>query len=150
MFRISTTAVIIWVAGLVVGVPLAVWYLLFQAEREQYALLITFIIGWPFLYWPTVGPVIMAVKARAVYKSLMQATSGDDLRRRLANGEAEEVVIDLIARENRVPRWVARRVYRCILRVAATSGASATDAVEQPLPPSHPGPRDALEPGRKC
>jgi len=121
MARCSILAVIVWVVGLMTAVPLAVWHLLFHAPREQYALLITFIIGWPFLYWPTVGPILMLVKLRSVYRGLRQVRSGAELRRKLAEGETEDVIIDFIARENRIPKFLARRAYRYILRLLATS-----------------------------
>ena len=44
----TATAVIVWIAGLVTFVPYAVYYLLFQAPRDQYAFLIASILFWIF------------------------------------------------------------------------------------------------------
>jgi hypothetical protein len=99
MFRYDRIAVIVWVIGLVTGVPFAGYYLLFHARRDEYALLIIFLIGWPFLYWPTVGPILLLLKLRAVYRSLRQVSSVDELRRRLSEGETEDVIIAWIAGE---------------------------------------------------
>jgi biopolymer transport protein ExbB/TolQ len=130
MSRHSKLAILIWVIGLVVGVPLAVYYLLFWARREEYALLIAFIIGWPFLYWSVVGPILLLLKARAVYRSLQQVTSLEDLRQKLSNGESEDEIVALIAGDNHIPKWLARRVYRYLLRVVATSDKAKAAVVE--------------------
>ena len=141
MVRYGVVAVVVWVIGLVTAVPLAVSYLLFHAPREQYALLITFIIAWPVGYWSVVGPILLLLKLRFVYRGLRQATSADEFRRKLSSGETEEVVIDWIAHEYRIPKCLARRAYRCILRRIAPSGRPEPGAVEQPhlIPgcPSH-------------
>ncbi len=130
MSRYGILAAIVWLIGLVTAVPLAAWHLLFEAPREQYALLIVFIIGWPFLYWPTVGPILMLLKLRSVYRGLQQVRSADDLRRKLAEGETEDVIVDLIARENRIPKFLARRVYRYLLRTLAASDKQEPVPVE--------------------
>jgi hypothetical protein len=114
MFRYGVLAAVVWVVGLVTAVPLAVYYLLFHAPREQYALLITFILAWPFGYWPIVGPILMLLKLRSVYRGLQQVTSADDLRRKLSSAETEDVVIDWIALEYHLPRFLARRAYRYV------------------------------------
>jgi len=121
MSRYGILAAIVWVIGLVTAVPLAAYHLLFQAPREQYALLIAFIIGWVFLYWSVVGPLLMLRKLRCVYRGLKQVRSVDDLRRRLADGDTEDVLIDWIAREHRIPKFLARRAYRYVLRLLAAS-----------------------------
>jgi hypothetical protein len=121
MPRNGILATIVWVIGLVTAVPLAAYHLLFQAPRSQYALLIAFIIGWVFLYWSVVGPVLMLLKLRCVYRGLRQVRSVNDLRRRLSDGETEDVIIAWIARENRVPKFLARWAYRHVLRLLATS-----------------------------
>jgi hypothetical protein len=130
MSRYSKLAIVVWVIGLVAGIPLAVYYLLFWARREEYALLITFIIGWPFLYWPVAGPILMLLKARAVFRSLQQVRSVEDLRQKLSNGESEDVIVALIAGDNHIPRWLARRMYRYLLRLAARSEKAMATVVE--------------------
>ncbi len=130
MSRYGILAAIVWVIGLVTAVPLAAYYLLFQAPREQYALLIAFLIGWPFFYWPVVGPLLMLLKIRSVYRGLKQVRSVDDLRRRLADGETEDVIIDWIAKEHRIPKCLARRAYRYLLRVIAPSEKEEPALVE--------------------
>jgi hypothetical protein len=121
MSRYSILAAIVWVIGLVTAVPLAAYCLLFQAPREQYAWLIAFLIGWPFFYWPVVGPILMLLKLRVVYRRLRQVRSVDDVRRKLADGETEAVLIDWIAREHRIPKCLARRAYRYLLRLLAAA-----------------------------
>ncbi|MCU0915858.1 MAG: hypothetical protein MUC88_15045 [Planctomycetes bacterium] len=119
-------------SGLVTAVPLAGYHLLFHAPREQYAWLVAFLIGWPFLYWPTVGPLLMLLKLRTIYRGLRQVRSLDDLCRRLADGETEDVIIAWIARENRIPQCLARRAYRYLLRLIAASRHGEPSLVPEP------------------
>jgi hypothetical protein len=51
-------AIAVWVVGLLTAVPYAAYHLWFYAPREQYALLITFILFWIFGYWGVVGPLL--------------------------------------------------------------------------------------------
>jgi hypothetical protein len=135
MLKLSLLALVVWIVGLVVGIPLALYLLFFKAERDQYALLITFIIGWPTLYWPTVGPIIAALKVRRVFQKLTEATSGEEFAKRLADGESQDVVIDIIASENHIPKWLARRVFRRLRRMLAgrgKQGAEPADETDQP------------------
>jgi hypothetical protein len=130
MPRNGILATIVWVIGLVTAVPLAAYHLLFQAPRDQYALLIAFIIGWVFLYWSVVGPVLMLLKLRRVYRGFQQVRSADELRRRLSDGETEDVIVDWIARENRIPKFLARRAYRYVLHLLAASDKREPALVE--------------------
>jgi hypothetical protein len=104
-------AVVIWIAGLLSAVPYATYHLLFRAPKEQYALLITFVLFWVFGYWGMAGPLIALVKVRRVFRAIEQATSGDDLLKTLQSPEARDVAIEHIAVENHIPRFLAVRVY---------------------------------------
>jgi len=132
MSRYGVVAAIVWVIGLVTAVPLAGYHLLFHAPREQYAWLIAFLIGWPFLYWPAVGPLLMLLKLRTVYRGLRHVRSLDELRHRLADGETEDVIIAWIARENGIPQCLARRTYRYLLRLIAASRQGEPGLVPEP------------------
>jgi hypothetical protein len=103
-------------AGLLLAVPYAAWHLLFYAPREQYALLITFILFWIFGYWGVVGPLVMIVKVRSIWRRLEQAASEDERRRLLLSPESRDVAIDVIASETRLPKFLARRVYDRVVR----------------------------------
>jgi hypothetical protein len=109
-------AALIWVLGLLTAVPYGTYYLLFHAEREQYALLITFVLFWIFGYWGVVGPLLGALAARRVFRAIEQASSGDELRRALQSDETRDVAIDLIASEYGIPRFLAARIHRWLLR----------------------------------
>ena len=132
MIRYGILATIVWVIGMVTAVPLAVYYLLFHAPRDQYALLIVFIIGWPLGYWPVIGPILTLLKLRSVYRGLRQVRSIDDLRRKLSEGQTEDVLIDCIATEYRIPKFLARRAYRYVLHRVAASDKLKPSTVEQP------------------
>jgi hypothetical protein len=110
------TAIILWVAGLLTLVPYGTYYLLFEASRDQYAFLITLIFFWVFGYWSLVGPLLMAVKVRAMFRSIELAGSRENLEAALKSSDARDVAIELIATENHIPRFVARRVVNLLLR----------------------------------
>jgi hypothetical protein len=120
------TAILLWVAGLLTVVPYSTYYLLFEASRDQYAFLITLVLFWIFGYWSLAGPLLMAVKVRAVFRAIESATSRDNLEAVLKSSDARDVAIDLIATENRIPRFVARRVVNLLLS-RLSNGESAPD-----------------------
>ena len=112
-------AIAIWVVGLLTAVPYAAYHLWLYAPREQYALLITFILFWIFGYWGVVGPLLAIVKVGRVFRAIEGATSKDDLRKALQSTETRDVAIDLIAADNHVPRFLARRVYELLIAKGA-------------------------------
>ncbi len=105
-------ATIIWVIGLLLLVPYGTYYLLYEAAREDYALLITAILFWIFGYWGLVGPILGAIKVRKAFRAIELAQSKDELITALQSAETQEVAIDLIASENRIPHFLATRVYK--------------------------------------
>ena len=109
-------AAAIWVAGLLTVVPYATWHLLFEAPREQYPALIVFVLFWVFGYWGAVGPLIAAVKIRRVFRAIEGAKSREALVATLRSADARDAFIDLIASENRIPRFLATRVYALLAR----------------------------------
>jgi hypothetical protein len=124
---VFVVACAIWVLGLVTVVPYATYYLLYFASRSEYAALITFILFWIFGFWGIAGPLITFVKVRALFRKLHQAQTAEALIQALHNRDAEKIVIDMIAADNRLPRFVAVRVYRLLMaRLAKDRGAKAT------------------------
>jgi hypothetical protein len=108
-------AVALWVVGLLTAVPYATWYLLFEAPREQYALLIVLILFWVLGYWSVVGPLLALVKVRRVFHAVRAARSRDELLKTLHSADARAAAIDFIATENHIPRFLAERVYDMLL-----------------------------------
>jgi hypothetical protein len=108
-------AILFWVVGLVTFVPYGTYYLLFEAPRDQYALLITAILFWVFGYWSLVGPLILALKVRRVFRAIESAGSPEQLSCALKSPDARDVAIDLIATENHIPRFLASRVYALVV-----------------------------------
>jgi len=106
-----TKFVIFWVLGLFTAVPYAIYYLLYQATRDQYALLITFVLFWIFGYWGVIGPIIAIARIRRVFKVLKIARSPEQLRDVLQSPESQEAAIDLIASENKIPKFIARKLF---------------------------------------
>jgi hypothetical protein len=112
----ATRFAVLWVIGLATLVPYCVWYLLYEASREQYALYIVLPLFWIFGYWGVVGPLIAAVRVRSVFRLLEQVRTREQLLALWAKPETREAAVDLIARENRLPRFLARRVLALLER----------------------------------
>jgi len=109
-------AMIVWVLGLCTLVPYAIYYLFTQATRDEYALWIILPLFWIFGFWGVVGPMLAALKVRSVFKTIETARSPEELRATLSSVETQDAVIDLIASENRIPRFLAARVYRMLVK----------------------------------
>jgi len=107
MIRIT----ILWVLGIVLLVPYAIYRLLFVAEPDEYAFLIVFPLFWIVGFWGVVGPIFAAVKGHRLIRALEKAGSSDELKRAFVDNEGDEVLIELIRAENRIPRWLARKTY---------------------------------------
>jgi hypothetical protein len=113
--RMIRWALALWVIGLLTAVPYATHHLLFAAPREQYALLITFVLFWVFGYWGVASPLIALAKIRSLFRAIESTGNRADLLAALRSPETRDVAIDLIATENRVPRFVARRAVDLLL-----------------------------------
>jgi hypothetical protein len=112
MLRIA----ILWVAGLITIVPYGTYYLFYKASRDEYALVITLIFFWIFGFWSIVGPIISVVKIRKIMKAFEAARTPGEMKNILLSEESRETVIDLIATENRIPKFVAKRVFSLLLQ----------------------------------
>jgi hypothetical protein len=121
-----TKAIVVWVVGLLTAVPYGAYYLLFEAQRDEYALLITLLLFWVFGYWGVVGPLIAAIKVRKVFRAIEQARSRDDLLTALRSAETRDVAIDLIASENHIPRFLAARVYALLVERFSSAADSSS------------------------
>ncbi|MGB5303326.1 MAG: hypothetical protein WBO43_02460 [Gemmatimonadota bacterium] len=107
MIRIT----VFWILGIVLLVPYAIYRLLFQAQPDEYAFLIVFPLFWIFGFWGVVGPLFAAVKAHRLVKALEAAHDAGALQRAFEKNEGDDVIIDLVRVENRIPKWLARRIY---------------------------------------
>lgn len=133
-------AVVIWVVGLLTVVPYGTYYSLFEAQRDEYALLVTLVLFWIFGFWGVVGPTLAAIKVRRVFHAIDRVRSKDDLLTTLRSPEARDVAIDLIASENHIPRFLAARVYALLEgRVSSMTGSCS---------PSAAAPEQNVEPPR--
>lgn len=132
-------AVLVWIIGLATAVPYATYYLFFEATRDEYAALITFVLFWIFGYWGVVGPILSAIKVRAVFRAIEMASEHGRLKQAIKDAETEDMIIDLIATDNGIPRFLAARVYRMFARKMAGRQASAAGPA---------GARDPDEPRR--
>lgn len=106
----ATRFMVLWVIGLFTLVPYCVYYLLYQATRDEYALYLTLPLFWIFGFWGVAGPLIAAVRVRSVFRALEQVRTREQLVALWEKPETREAAVDLIARENRLPRFLARKV----------------------------------------
>ena len=107
---------ILWVLGLLTIVPYSIYYLLYYAQRNEYALLITLVLFWIFGFWGVAGPILTAIKVRRVFTALETAQSREKLEEILKGTEAQDVAINLIASENHIPRFLAKKIYFAAMR----------------------------------
>ena len=119
-----TRAMVVWIIGLCTGVPYATYYLFFEATRDQYAALIVGVLFWIFGYWGVVGPIVSALKVHSVFRAIETAHEQGKLKEAIQRRETEDTVIELIASENRIPRFIAAKVYRLALnKLSRRNGA---------------------------
>ncbi|MRR55592.1 MAG: hypothetical protein EG822_13980 [Deltaproteobacteria bacterium] len=122
MLRIA----ILWVAGLITIVPYGTYYLFFKATRDEYALVITLVLFWIFGFWSIVGPIISVVKIRKIMNAFEAARTPGEMKNVLLGAESRETVIDLIATENRIPKFIAKRIFNLLLRRLSDPGKTPT------------------------
>lgn len=117
---------LLWLLGILILVPLSLYRLLFHAQPEEYAFLIVAPLFWIFGFWGVVGPLLAAQRIHRLMKALDQAQSSEQLRAAWERNEGEEAVVDIIAAENRLPKFLARRLYHYMKRkLGAGDSASA-------------------------
>jgi hypothetical protein len=107
MFRIF----LLWILGGLLIVPYSIHRLLFYADRDEYAFLIVMPLFWIFGFWGVVGPMIAALRIHRIMKALESAGDANQVREAFERHDGREVIIDLIASENRLPRFIARMLY---------------------------------------
>src|SRR5512145_2456007 len=117
-------AIVVWIVGLLTIVPYGTYYLLFEAQRDQYAFLITLVLFWMLGFWGVIGPILAAIKIRRVFQAIERANSKDDLLARLRSPDSQAVVIDLIASENHIPRFLAVRVFNLLVSRSSSANSS--------------------------
>ena len=116
---------ILWILGLVTLVPYGIYYLLFHAQRDEYALLITLVLFWIFGFWGVVGPIISAIKIRRVFRAIELAQSPAKLREIVHSQESRDLAVEMIASENRIPKFLAQKVYNMALKKLSETGPAA-------------------------
>lgn len=108
--------VLLWVLGLVTIVPTGIYYLFYYARRDEYAFLITIVLFWVFGFWGVVSPILVILKTRHVLRALEMAQSGEEFKKVLLSQDSQDVAIRLIASENRIPKFLARKIYNRVVK----------------------------------
>lgn len=114
----------IWITGLITLVPYSIWYLLFEASRDEYALFIILPLFWIFGYWGVMGPLISAWKVRQFMGALERANNREELMRLVQSEESKDTAIEMIASETGMPKFIARRIYN---KLALTLAKAKTE-----------------------
>ena len=109
------TPAIVWILGLLAFVPYGLYYLFFYAEKSQYALIIVFLLFWIFGYWAVVTPIMTILKFRRLLKMAKEIQSWEKFLERMREGESEEVIVEWLSSENKIPKFLAKKVYRHLL-----------------------------------
>ena len=91
------------------------YYLFFEATRDQYAFLITFVLFSIFGYWGVIEPLLAALRLRAVFRAIEQARTQGNLHEVLASTQTRQVAVDLIAADSGIPRFVSAWLLRLML-----------------------------------
>jgi hypothetical protein len=114
----SILAVLTYIVGLVALVVWSVHGFLTGAPREDWAIMIVLPLAWGFSYWPMLGSLVMIARVRGLQRTLegVAAELGagiDPSPEKLL--ELEEVGTKLAARENRLPEFIVRPIFRRVL-----------------------------------
>jgi len=125
---------ILWIVDLVTLVPYGIYYLLFHAQRDQYALQITLVLFWIFGFWGVMGPILGAIKIRRFFKALENAQSAEKLKELLESRESQDTVFDLIAVDNGIPKFLARKIYFMAVRKFSDVTGAPQQAIEADNP----------------
>ena len=104
--------VVVWIVDGLFIVPYCVHRLLFEAQRDEYAFLIVFPLFWIFGFWGVAGPLVAAWRVHRLMKALESSGSRQQMLDAYRENDGEEVAVDLIASENHIPKFLARKVYR--------------------------------------
>ena len=121
-------ALVLWLIGLVTIVPYGTYYLIFHASPDRYAVLITLVLFWIFGYWGVVGPLLAALRVRRLMATLELAQSREELEAALRSDEARAAAIEFIASENRLPRFVAARLFDFVVRRMSARNRTRAEA----------------------
>lgn len=114
---------LLWIAGIVMIVPYAIYQLLFHAQRDEYAFLIVAPLFWVFGFWGVVGPALAAWRVHTLMKALEAAQGSEEIRAAFEKHQGREVVVDLVASEYRLPRFMARWVCDRVAKELQKRGA---------------------------
>jgi uncharacterized membrane protein len=115
---------LLWFLGLVTIVPYGIYYLLYYARRDEYAILITMVLFWIFGFWGVVSPILAAIKIRRVFRALEMVQSREEFKKVLQNRKSQDAAIYLIASENHIPKFLARQIYhRALVRLSGAENS---------------------------
>ena len=106
----------LWVLGIVILIPLSLYRLVFHAQPEEYAFLIVAPLFWVFGFWGVVGPLLAAQRIHRLMKALEKAQNAAQAKAAWDENDGDEAAVDLLASENRLPKFLARWLYRRVKR----------------------------------
>ena len=63
-----------------------------------------------------VSPILAIVKIRHVFRAIEMAKSGEEFKKVLLSPDFQDVAIRLIASENHIPKFLARKIYNRVVK----------------------------------
>jgi len=112
MIKQKLWLLVIYILGCLTLVPWCVWTLFTTATKDDIALLIVLPLAWVISYWPMMGSLMAAWNIHRFMRKLDNLKTTEDIRREFLAHGLDETVIDMIARENKLPAWLVRKVIR--------------------------------------
>lgn len=112
MFRI----LLLWVVGGLIIIPYALYHLFSYARPDEYAFLMVMPFFWIFGFWGVVGPAIAVYRIHKLMKALEHVRDRKGLQEAYEAHAGKEVMVDFIASEHRLPKFLVRRLYDTIER----------------------------------
>ncbi len=119
-----------WVLGLFTLVPYGIYYLFFEAARDEYALVGVSVLFWIFGYWGVAGPLIAAHRVYRLMQLFENIQNREQLKALIEESETQEAAIDLIASENKLPRFLARRIFNSFMKRFAESDSVQIEEIK--------------------
>lgn len=124
---------VIYLIGLVLTWGASIWFLFVDyAGKDWIPLLVVLPPAWTLSFWPMVGSLLLVLKIRSLHGTLEAMAK----RARLNGGTMQEtdrqeltdLAVELVASEQKIPRFVARWMVRPVIARLSTPRAASNAA----------------------
>ncbi len=129
----------LWIVGLVTIIPFCVYRLFWVAEPVEYPFLIVVPLVWVFGFWPVAGPLVLVWRIGGFMKRIQKAQNIGDLKEAYEKHDGRDLVIEVVARESGIPRFIAEKIYdKVVERLKEQIAESPAPDVDAPAPLAGP------------